>query len=141
MTVASPFEHVVREDEDEDTTQLSHFMYHNVIGDHNHGEGVVINPRSLLRMMVERNKDGWSELRFELKDQSTRRMVMGDRSFGFSKCVEHRKAHMHHKGIRCFKIFVHYQSYAELELLISHWSMEALLLHPGESLTQGWRMS
>lgn len=51
----------------------------------------MINPRFALRMRVQRNKDGWLELRFESKGQSTRIMVMGERSFGFSKCVEHCK--------------------------------------------------
>lgn len=38
--------------------------------DHKEGEGIYINPRSILRMRIERVKVPWTELMFETKSQS-----------------------------------------------------------------------
>lgn len=40
---------------DDDNFSLSQFMHQTVIVDHNQGDGVVINPPSILRMMIQRN--------------------------------------------------------------------------------------
>lgn len=105
MTTASPIELVVGDDEDEDATPPSHFMYQTVFTDHGHGEGVVLNP-TILRMRVERNETSCSKLRFESRLKAPRPIVMGGWRFGFSKGVEYRKASRHQKGCRCFKFFV-----------------------------------
>lgn len=62
VTIASSFEHIVRNDEEEDSTPLLDFTYWTVFGDHSHEKGTVINPRSMMRMMVERNEASWLEL-------------------------------------------------------------------------------
>lgn len=54
VTDASSFERIVSEEED--ATPMSHFMYQTVFGDHRHGEGTIINPRSILRITVEGNE-------------------------------------------------------------------------------------
>lgn len=56
MTVASPLERVKGDDEQEDTTPLSQFIYQTVFGDQSHGERAMINPRAIMRMRVERNE-------------------------------------------------------------------------------------
>lgn len=40
--------------------------------DHKDGEGIVLNPRSILRMRVERTKVPLAELRFESKSQTNK---------------------------------------------------------------------
>lgn len=37
--------------------------------DHKEGEGILVNPRSILRIKVERTKVCWIELRFEAKSE------------------------------------------------------------------------
>lgn len=73
VVARSPFNHIANVDEEEeDTTALSHFMYESVFEDYGPIEGTVLNPLSTLRLRVERKEAAWSELRFEVIAHSNR---------------------------------------------------------------------
>lgn len=59
--------HLKTDKEEEDRITLSHHTYQAVFEDHNHKEGIVVNPRPVLRMRIERNEATWSVLQFESK--------------------------------------------------------------------------
>lgn len=49
-----------------------HHDYQTLFGDHPEGEGIIVDPRSILRMRIEKVEVPWSDLRFETKAQSHR---------------------------------------------------------------------
>lgn len=50
---SSPFER----DEEDDNAPLAELMHQMVFGNHNQWERIMINPHSILRMRVQRNKE------------------------------------------------------------------------------------
>lgn len=53
------------------TSPFSHLTHQTVFMDQSQGEGVVINPRSILRMRIQRNEAVGTDLRFESNAQNT----------------------------------------------------------------------
>lgn len=64
VVVESSFEHIVDEDEEEEDITPCLISYKAIFEDHGCGDGAVLNPRSILRMRVEKKEAAWSELRF-----------------------------------------------------------------------------
>lgn len=62
--------HTEEEHGEKDRILLSHHTYQIVLEDHGHGEGTIMNPRTILRMRVKRKEVAWLELQFESKAQS-----------------------------------------------------------------------
>lgn len=56
--------------EDGDNPPVSKLLHHAIFASHNQGDGVKDDPRSILRMMIERNDTTWANIRFESKTQS-----------------------------------------------------------------------
>lgn len=69
--IASPVGRV-DDDDDDDDTLLSRLLHQTIFADRSQGDGVIIDPRSIFRIRIQRNEVDWVEIRFESTTQSTR---------------------------------------------------------------------
>lgn len=120
---ASPFERV--EGDDDGNTLLSQSSLHTMFVDHSQGEGITINPHSILRMRIQRNEAASMDLRFKSKAQSTEtyRKWMTE-VLSVLGVVEIQAEAGVRKALDISMSTYVVRSHAYLELLISSWSME-----------------
>lgn len=88
-------------------------------------EGIVVDPRSILRMRVEREKMPWTELHLESKARShqsayLKKILSALRNF--SQMDENR---CEEGALNCSRLLSIIRKHSDLEFLVSGWSVES----------------